>query len=630
MNEFENIFHKIDAFKKERAGALNNGQHHQDMDASASNGQDGQGTLTCYNKPTYIKDIGNNKVGYVYGDKLPCPSCPACPANKIMVNPNGDKLYIHFLELAAPGFNPEKNSPYTYFKSGAVNMNGVAIIEPGVMEPIYRHDWQAAISYLQKRYGKNLEKVTVIVENAHFAGMVLSRMGINPPDIIDARWLGRYVFGNRPGESLSELYSRCGGMSVLSAKTVGAESFALSAVTALRHSAEYLLPRTPVHELAVIRQTAANAQSPSIQVDVVALKQLQKPELKVQYPHIFRFVEHVLGCTGSNGLLHILLDYGKAVTGRFSAAKGCVIHGIPRLPATTAPGYAEINAVLTAIKATPGFCFVSADVRAIEPRVFAFLAGAEQLYADLIGGIDIYSSLAGAVFGNSGIATGTLRQIGKRTFIAFTYGIGTGSLYERLADEPALKALVDGGVITRDSCARLLSQLKADYPQVTRYGLVLEDAVRNAYAAGTAMFGTLQVSYYAGDAMVIMLPSGRQLSYYGFTIDGNGQMTYTAADGKTKTLYSSKLAQNLIQGVARDLLVNALCSVKGDLAFHVHDQIVCCVQEQEIETCKQLLRAAWCTPPAWLPGFQLAVEVKAGRNLTEMEKITGSDKPAGT
>ncbi len=525
---------------------------------------------------------------------------------------------IHFMESGTPGFNPDKDSPFAYCNSSRLDLDGVAVLDINMTPawPWYCCDLQAVLSYLQKLYGKNLEKVMVIVENAHFAGMILSMAGINPPNIIDVRWLGRYVFGNRPYEKLSELYTRCGGMPLPPADKAGLETHATSTVRVIRHIAGYLLARIPVQELAVIRQTAAIVWSPIILVDVEAMKQLLQPSLKKQYLYLYSFIEHILNCTDSSGRLHILLDYNKAITGRFASVHGCPIHGIPRQPVTTDPAYPVINAILSAIHALPGY-FVAADAKAIEPRLFAFLAGEEQLYADLIAGIDIYTRLAEAVFGNSGIAAGMLRQIGKRTFIAFTYGIGADTLFKGLATKPELKKMVDAKVITLDSCARLLAHLKSSYPKMVRSGQRLEDDLRYVYANGTIASEWFKFNYGNG-TLSVTLPSGRIIRYYGFAIDGNGPMTYTAADGKTKTLYSSKLAQNLIQAVARDLLVNALYSVKGGLAYHVHDAVVCCVRDNEVEICKQMLQTAWCTPPDWLPEFRLGVEVKAGRNLAEL------------
>ena len=58
------------------------------------------------------------------------------------------------------------------------------------------------------------------------------------------------------------------------------------------------------------------------------------------------------------------------------------------------------------------------------------------------------------------------------------------------------------------------------------------------------------------------------------------------------------------RGGVRDVLVHAISVVEYNLVYHVH------IQKSHV--------ASGCTPPAWLPGFQLDVEVKAGRNLAEL------------
>ena len=56
VNDMKNTFHQIDMLKPERAGALNESpaQEYKDVDLN-SNGQGGQGILTLYKEPKYIK-----------------------------------------------------------------------------------------------------------------------------------------------------------------------------------------------------------------------------------------------------------------------------------------------------------------------------------------------------------------------------------------------------------------------------------------------------------------------------------------------------------------------------------------------------------------------------------------------
>ena len=56
VNDMKNTLHKTNGLKPERAGALNKspGQEYKDVYLN-SNGQGGQGILTLYKEPKYIK-----------------------------------------------------------------------------------------------------------------------------------------------------------------------------------------------------------------------------------------------------------------------------------------------------------------------------------------------------------------------------------------------------------------------------------------------------------------------------------------------------------------------------------------------------------------------------------------------
>ena len=59
---------------------------------------------------------------------------------------------------------------------------------------IFKPYVKAAINFLQREYGKNFEKVTVIIQNAKFDALVLKeKFNINPPYIIDTKDLARYI-----------------------------------------------------------------------------------------------------------------------------------------------------------------------------------------------------------------------------------------------------------------------------------------------------------------------------------------------------------------------------------------------------------------------------------------------------
>jgi DNA polymerase len=241
MNDIENIFHKIDVFKKERAGALNDGLHQQDVGVSPSNGQGGQGTLTSYNKPIYIKDINNNKVGYVYGDKPPCPPCPPVektadsemcsagipsadvqfipkcgslntqpPSGKAWPNKwrSLPRLVLDFETYYDKACNLTKLNYIEYVNDPRFRIHGLAVKHPdGRTE--FRADVDDAIRELQAAYGETFESVCTVMHNAAFDAYILkAKFNIVPESIIDTMLCARLLHSPAQPASLRELAKR--------------------------------------------------------------------------------------------------------------------------------------------------------------------------------------------------------------------------------------------------------------------------------------------------------------------------------------------------------------------------------------------------------------------------------------
>jgi DNA polymerase len=131
------------------------------------------------------------------------------------------------------------------------------------------------------------------------------------------------------------------------------------------------------------------------------------------------------------------------------------------------------------------------------------------------------------------------------------------------------------------------------------------------------MFGSLKATY-AGSTMMITLPSDRLLCYYGFAIGADKEITYLSAGNETKKLYGSKLAQNIIQATARDILVEVIYKLEATgypIMFHVHDAVICLAEEAEASDCQSAMVAAWRTVPAWISRLVLDAEGKIERSI---------------
>jgi rRNA processing protein Krr1/Pno1 len=79
-------------------------------------------------------------------------------------------------------------------------------------------------------------------------------------------------------------------------------------------------------------------------------------------------------------------------------------------------------------------------------------------------------------------------------------------------------------------------------------------------------------------------------------------------------IYSGLLCENIIQALARGVIVEALVEI-GDLygvALQVHDEIVSVVPTSVVEEAKKAVTAIMVKPVPWLPGCPIACETESG------------------
>ncbi|MGP6451530.1 DNA polymerase [Streptococcus dysgalactiae subsp. equisimilis] len=252
--------------------------------------------------------------------------------------------------------------------------------------------------------------------------------------------------------------------------------------------------------------------------------------------------------------------------------------------------------------------FIVADFSAIEARVLAWLAGEKWRMKVFEEGKDIYCSSASQMFGvpveKHGINS-HLRQKGKIAELALGYGGSVGAL-------KAMGALEMG--LTEDELQPLVDAWRSSNPMVTALWWDVDGAVKACVKERiTTDVHGIKFSYKSG-FLFIELPSGRNLSYVkpriGENKFGGESVTYEGV-GATKKWerlesYGPKFVENIIQGVARDILVYAMKTLRNcEIVAHVHDEII-------IEADKKMSLEVVCeqmgsTPP-WAKGLILRAD----------------------
>ena len=264
--------------------------------------------------------------------------------------------------------------------------------------------------------------------------------------------------------------------------------------------------------------------------------------------------------------------------------------------------------IRTAFIPKQGYEFYVADFSAIEARVLSHLAGETWRSKVFKENGDIYCASASAMFGVPVEKHGVnshLRQKGKIAELALGYGGSVGAL-------KAMGAIEMG--LTEDELQPLVDAWRESNPHIVQFWWDVDNAVKTVVKLHTKAETHGIKFFWKSGMLFIKLPSGRTLSYVkpriGENKFGGESVTYEGV-GSTKKWerlesYGPKFAENIVQAVSRDLLMNAMktlshCFICG----HVHDELIIeCQNSVSLdELCKQMARV-----PDWMPDILLRAD----------------------
>jgi DNA polymerase len=218
------------------------------------------------------------------------------------------------------------------------------------------------------------------------------------------------------------------------------------------------------------------------------------------------------------------------------------------------------------------------DFAQIEARVIAWLAGERWALKAFAAGRDIYTETAQAM------GPAFTRQQGKVAVLAGGFGGSVGA-FRRMGAEG-----------TDEQVMPLVDRWRNANPRIVRFWYRLWDIF---LSGGT--LGRLSVRKTGRDRHVV-LPSGRAIVYRNVR-HYDDDWSFDGGRGRTK-LWHGIIVENAVQGIARDLLGEALLRMEDlPVIGHVHDE---CLIEGEHDVDK--IAALMCDAPAWAKGLPLAAE----------------------
>jgi DNA polymerase len=280
------------------------------------------------------------------------------------------------------------------------------------------------------------------------------------------------------------------------------------------------------------------------------------------------------------------------------------------------------------LDAAPWHRLACADFGAIESRVNAWLAGEVwKLEAfrrfDETGDVnlDLYRVLAHRMLHKTGPVseiTKAERQLGKCAELASGFGGSVGA-WRRIAGDDGRE---DAEI------AAIIRQWRDQHPAIRTFWRELAQAVRVTIRTERPILVAPAprppiIANFDGYALTITLPSGRAINYPGAHLTPNTKfedgdpdvefMDNARGQWKPARAWFGSLVENVVQGVARDLLAGAIirAETRGwKVVFHCHDELVVEVPEGSITDSEVI--ALLLEPPAWATGLPLGGKVHSG------------------
>lgn len=222
------------------------------------------------------------------------------------------------------------------------------------------------------------------------------------------------------------------------------------------------------------------------------------------------------------------------------------------------------------------------DYSAIEARVTAWVAGEQRVLDAFRAGHDVYTETARWVglFDGEGNPN---RKLGKIVVLACGYQGG------------AEAARRFGGTGTDEELWDLVNKWRNQHQNIVSFWKRLGSTIDR----GGIVNNKIKVHMTGHPGRAVQLPSGRYIVYCGYR-RGSGKQNPSSylRDGRYRVgIYGGKATENVVQAIARDLLVEALQRLEAagyDILFHVHDEVVIKGEHDPAE-----IGRIMCEIPSW-------------------------------
>jgi DNA polymerase I-like protein with 3'-5' exonuclease and polymerase domains len=310
------------------------------------------------------------------------------------------------------------------------------------------------------------------------------------------------------------------------------------------------------------------------------------------------------------GMLPVPVRYYAAHTGRWGGDDKINLQNLP----SRGP---NAKALKKCIITPEGYSIIESDSSQIEARMLAWLAGQHDVVHTFATKGDVYKKMASAIYGvDEADVTKDQRFVGKTTVLGAGYGMG---------GEKFQLALKNSGVdITKEEAVKIIGIYRETNNMISSLWKQANIMLRYLVRGDAMPFGKDGVLGVDTQGPGIILPNGLLIRYDELeeaeNEKGGVEYSYKTRIGRTR-IYGGKVVENVTQALARLIIGEQMLRIskRYRVVLTVHDSIVCCVPDEEAETCKAYVEECMRWAPAWAEGLPVDCDAGIGKNYGETE-----------
>ncbi len=309
------------------------------------------------------------------------------------------------------------------------------------------------------------------------------------------------------------------------------------------------------------------------------------------------------------GLLPVPVRYYAAHTGRWGGDDKI---NIQNLPSRGVNGKKLKNSML----APEGYMMVDCDSSQIEARVLAWLAGQDDLVQAFTDKEDVYIKMASKIYNIPEEAvTKDQRFVGKTTILGAGYGMGAVRFSDQLQSF--------GTHMDVEEARRVIRIYRDANWKINTLWRDCQNMLVEMSRGNSGSLGPNGIVKYGADGRNgwILLPSGLKMRYDDLQYEQGErgpEFKYKTRRGYTR-IYGGKVTENVCQAVARCIIGDQMLAIakRYKVALTVHDSVVCCVPEDELEEATRYIEECMSSTAPWAEGLPITCESDNGKSYGE-------------